>query len=121
MNEKPDTPRSCLRWKPTGRIFKTSGLSWIPTGKMFTDSTTMVDNEPLNGSNEDITNTYIQKISKEQVKEQVKVQVFKILRKIEKTVNEQLEAEVLTRSSNSSKTSYAMPADLSELELKKIG
>nr|GEU47993.1 retrovirus-related Pol polyprotein from transposon TNT 1-94 [Tanacetum cinerariifolium] len=31
-----------------------------------------------------------------------------------------LEAEVLTRSSNSSKTSYVMAADLSELELKKI-
>nr|GEZ66715.1 hypothetical protein [Tanacetum cinerariifolium] len=39
---------------------------------------------------------------------------------IEKTVNEQLEAEVLTRSSNSSKTSYAVAADLSEMELKKI-
>nr|GEV97629.1 hypothetical protein [Tanacetum cinerariifolium] len=35
-------------------------------------------------------------------------------------VNEQLEAEVLTRSSHSSKTSYAIAADLSELELKKI-
>nr|GEY83020.1 hypothetical protein [Tanacetum cinerariifolium] len=45
------------------------------------------------------------KIIKEQVKEQVKVQVSKILPKIGKTVNEQLEAEVLTRSSNSSKTS----------------
>nr|GFA39273.1 hypothetical protein [Tanacetum cinerariifolium] len=59
-------------------------------------------------------------IIKEQVKEQVKVQVFKILPKIEKTVNEQLEAEVLTRSSNSSKPSYAVAADLSEMELKKI-
>nr|GEY45650.1 hypothetical protein [Tanacetum cinerariifolium] len=59
-------------------------------------------------------------IIKEQVKEQVKVQVYKILPKIEKTVNERLEAEVLTRSSNSSKTSYAMAADLSEMELKKI-
>nr|GEU66532.1 hypothetical protein [Tanacetum cinerariifolium] len=49
----------------------------------------------------------IQKIIKEQVKEQVKVQVSKILSKIEKTINEQLEAKVLTRSSNSSKTSYA--------------
>nr|GEX37490.1 retrovirus-related Pol polyprotein from transposon TNT 1-94 [Tanacetum cinerariifolium] len=39
---------------------------------------------------------------------------------IEQTVNEQLEAEVLTRSSNSSKTSYAVAADLSEMELKKI-
>nr|GEY50337.1 hypothetical protein [Tanacetum cinerariifolium] len=60
------------------------------------------------------------KIIKEQVKEKVKVQVFKILSKIEKTVNEQLEAEVLTRSSNSSKTSYVVAADLSEMELKKI-
>nr|GEY87828.1 hypothetical protein [Tanacetum cinerariifolium] len=59
-------------------------------------------------------------IIKEQVKEQVKVHVSKILPKIKKTVNEQLEAEVLTRSSNSSKTSYAVAADLSEMELKKI-
>nr|GEW97213.1 hypothetical protein [Tanacetum cinerariifolium] len=59
-------------------------------------------------------------IRKEQVKEQVKVQVSKILPKIKKTINEQLEAEVLTRSSNSSKTSYIVAADLSELELKKI-
>nr|GEX22276.1 hypothetical protein [Tanacetum cinerariifolium] len=51
-------------------------------------------------------NENMQKIIKEQVKEQVKVQVSKILPKIEQTVNEQLEAEVLTRSSNSSKTSY---------------
>nr|GEU87892.1 retrovirus-related Pol polyprotein from transposon TNT 1-94 [Tanacetum cinerariifolium] len=35
-------------------------------------------------------------------------------------VNEQLEAEVLTRSSHSSRTSYAVAADLSEMELKKI-
>nr|GEZ63362.1 hypothetical protein [Tanacetum cinerariifolium] len=62
----------------------------------------------------------IQKIIKEQVKEQVKVQVTKILPRIEQTMNEQLEAEVLTRSSNSSKTSYAFTADLSEMELKKI-
>nr|GEY32591.1 hypothetical protein [Tanacetum cinerariifolium] len=62
----------------------------------------------------------IQKIIKEQVKEQVNVQVSKILPKIEQTVNEKLEAEVLTRSSNSSKTSYAVGVDLSEMELKKI-
>nr|GFA24353.1 hypothetical protein [Tanacetum cinerariifolium] len=62
----------------------------------------------------------MQKIIKEQVKEQVKVQVSKILPKIEQTVNEQLEAKVLTWSSNSSKTSYAVAADLSEMELKKI-
>nr|GFA32289.1 hypothetical protein [Tanacetum cinerariifolium] len=62
----------------------------------------------------------MQKIIKEQVKEQVKVKVSKILPKIEQTVNEQPEAEVLTRSSNSSKTSYAVAADLSEMERKKI-
>nr|GEY22475.1 hypothetical protein [Tanacetum cinerariifolium] len=37
VHEKPNTPRSCLRWKSTGRVFKTAGLRWIPTGKMFTD------------------------------------------------------------------------------------
>ncbi|GKE72469.1 hypothetical protein Tco_1534510 [Tanacetum coccineum] len=52
------SPRSCLRWKPTGKIFTTVGLKWIPTGKMFTDSTTKVGSEPPNGSNEDITNPY---------------------------------------------------------------
>ncbi|GJZ40746.1 hypothetical protein Tco_0587632 [Tanacetum coccineum] len=52
------TPRSCLRWKPTGKIFKTVGLKWVPTGKIFTSSTTKVDSEPTNGSNDDITNQY---------------------------------------------------------------
>nr|GEW71830.1 hypothetical protein [Tanacetum cinerariifolium] len=62
----------------------------------------------------------MQKIINEQVIEQVKVQVSKILPKIEQTVNEQLEAKVLTRSSNSSKTSYAVATDLSKMDLKKI-
>ncbi|GJX42710.1 integrase, catalytic region, zinc finger, CCHC-type containing protein [Tanacetum coccineum] len=62
----------------------------------------------------------IKKIIKDQVKEQVKAQVSKILSKIMKTVNEQLKAEVMTRSSTESKTSLAIAANLSELELKKI-
>nr|GEY09773.1 hypothetical protein [Tanacetum cinerariifolium] len=62
----------------------------------------------------------MKKIIKEQVKKQVKVQVSKILPRIEQAVNEQLEAEVLTRSSHSSKTSYVVAADLSKMELKKI-
>nr|GFA56361.1 hypothetical protein [Tanacetum cinerariifolium] len=66
------------------------------------------------------TNQFAGAIIKEQVRDQVKVQVSKILPKIEKIMNEQLEAEVLTRSSNSLKTSYAVAADLSEPELKKI-
>ncbi|GJU98315.1 putative reverse transcriptase domain-containing protein [Tanacetum coccineum] len=58
VHEKTMTPRSCLRWKPTGKIFKTVGLRWVPTGKIFTSSTTKVDIEPTNGSDEDITNQY---------------------------------------------------------------
>ncbi|GJX34177.1 hypothetical protein Tco_0245734 [Tanacetum coccineum] len=58
VHEKTMTPRSCLRWKPTGKIFKTVGLRWVPTGKIFTSSTTKVDSESTNGSDEDITNQY---------------------------------------------------------------
>nr|GFC90505.1 hypothetical protein [Tanacetum cinerariifolium] len=39
---------------------------------------------------------------------------------IEEYVNATLEAKVLTRSSHLSRTSYAITADLSEMELKKI-
>nr|GEX83874.1 hypothetical protein [Tanacetum cinerariifolium] len=62
----------------------------------------------------------MKKIIKEHVKNQVKAQVTRILPRIEESVNAQLEAEVLTRSSHSSRTSYAVAADLSEIELKKI-
>ncbi|GJV50007.1 hypothetical protein Tco_1440219 [Tanacetum coccineum] len=55
-----------------------------------------------------------------QVKIQVKEQINKILPRIEKSVNEQLEAELLIRSSNEAQTSHAVVAKLSELELKKI-
>ncbi|GKA99575.1 hypothetical protein Tco_0827569 [Tanacetum coccineum] len=58
VHEKTMTPRSCLRWKSTGKIFKTVGLRWVPTRKIFTSSTTKVDSEPPNGSNKDITNPY---------------------------------------------------------------
>ncbi|GKF80883.1 hypothetical protein Tco_0239485, partial [Tanacetum coccineum] len=40
--------------------------------------------------------------------------------KIEKFINDQLEAEVLARSSNKAKTSHAVAANLSEFKLKKI-
>ncbi|GKA85136.1 hypothetical protein Tco_0806790 [Tanacetum coccineum] len=49
----------------------------------------------------------MKKIIKELVKVQVKEQVSKILPKIKKFINDQLEAEVLIRSSNEAKTSYA--------------
>nr|GFC23586.1 hypothetical protein [Tanacetum cinerariifolium] len=62
----------------------------------------------------------MKKIIKGQVKNQVKEQVSRILPRIEESVNATLEAEVLTRSSHSSRTSYAIAADLSEMELQKI-
>nr|GFC57994.1 hypothetical protein [Tanacetum cinerariifolium] len=62
----------------------------------------------------------IKKIIKGQVKNQVKEQVSRILPRIEESVNATLEAEVLTRSSHTSRTSYAIAADLSEMELKNI-
>ncbi|GJS56660.1 hypothetical protein Tco_0651444 [Tanacetum coccineum] len=58
VHEKTMTPRSCLRWKPTGKVFNSVGLRWVPTGKIFTSSTTTVDSEPPHGSNTDITNLY---------------------------------------------------------------
>nr|GFC51439.1 hypothetical protein [Tanacetum cinerariifolium] len=62
----------------------------------------------------------MKKIIKEQVKTQVKAQVTRILPRIKESVNAHLEAEVLTRSSHSSKTAYVVAADLSKMELKKI-
>nr|GFD29401.1 hypothetical protein [Tanacetum cinerariifolium] len=47
------------------------------------------------------------------VKTQVKEQVSGILPRVEESVNTTLEAEVLTRSSHSSKTSYAASASTS--------
>nr|GEW25786.1 actin-binding, cofilin/tropomyosin type [Tanacetum cinerariifolium] len=49
VHEKTNTPRSCLRWIPTGRIVNIAGLKRVLTGKTFTSSTTMVDCEPPNG------------------------------------------------------------------------
>ncbi|GKA03686.1 hypothetical protein Tco_0676467 [Tanacetum coccineum] len=52
------SPRSDLRWKPTGRIFKSVGLRWIPTGKLFDSCTSKVDSEPTHSSNVDIPNIH---------------------------------------------------------------
>ncbi|GJT24433.1 hypothetical protein Tco_0894370 [Tanacetum coccineum] len=56
VHEKTTSPRSCLRWQPTGRILKTVCLRWVPTGKTFASSTTKVESKPPNGSNADIPN-----------------------------------------------------------------
>ncbi|GJY77618.1 hypothetical protein Tco_0483419 [Tanacetum coccineum] len=52
------SPRSDLRWKPMGRIFKSVGLRWIPTGKLFDSCTSKDDSEPTHGSNVDISNIH---------------------------------------------------------------
>ncbi|GKF19904.1 hypothetical protein Tco_0068542, partial [Tanacetum coccineum] len=52
------SPRSDLRWKPTGRIFKSVGLRWILTGKLFNSYTSKVDSEPPHGTNVDILNIH---------------------------------------------------------------
>ncbi|GJV83067.1 hypothetical protein Tco_1522965 [Tanacetum coccineum] len=52
------SPRSDLRWKPIGRIFKSVGLRWIPIGKLFDSCTSKVDSELPHGSNVDIPNIH---------------------------------------------------------------
>ncbi|GJU96278.1 hypothetical protein Tco_1321034 [Tanacetum coccineum] len=52
------SPRSDLRWKPTGRIFKTVGLRWVSTGKILASCTSKDDSEPTHGSNVNIPNIY---------------------------------------------------------------
>ncbi|GJU75947.1 hypothetical protein Tco_1273017 [Tanacetum coccineum] len=59
--------------------------------------------EDAQTENQDFINNldaHMQKIIKEQVKAQVKKQVSKILPKLEQSINDQLEAELLTQSSN---------------------
>nr|GFC77958.1 hypothetical protein [Tanacetum cinerariifolium] len=79
------------------------------------DSLQRENNEFLRNINENM-----KKVLKGLVTNQVKEQVSRILPWIEESVNATLEAKVLTRSSHSSRTSYAIAADLSEMELKKI-
>nr|GFB07578.1 hypothetical protein [Tanacetum cinerariifolium] len=67
-----------------------------------------------------IVHQYMNQQMNKAVKGQVKEQVSRILPIIEQSVNGQLEAEVLTMSSHSSRTSYVVAADFSEMELKKI-
>ncbi|GJX63914.1 hypothetical protein Tco_0296814 [Tanacetum coccineum] len=52
------SPRSDLRWKPTGRTLKTVGLRWIIMGKILVSCTSKDDSEPTHGSNVDIPTIY---------------------------------------------------------------
>nr|GEW49774.1 integrase, catalytic region, zinc finger, CCHC-type, peptidase aspartic, catalytic [Tanacetum cinerariifolium] len=55
---KKTSPRSDLRWKPTGRIFKSVGFRWLPTGKLFDSCTSKVEHKPTHGSNADISHIH---------------------------------------------------------------
>ncbi|GKF31001.1 hypothetical protein Tco_0100799 [Tanacetum coccineum] len=55
MRYKPVEQTSVAK-KPERQI--PIGNRWVPTGKIFISSTTKVDSEPTNGSNDDITNQY---------------------------------------------------------------
>nr|GFC11098.1 hypothetical protein [Tanacetum cinerariifolium] len=46
------SPRSDIRWKPTGRIFKSVGFRWLPTGKLFDSCTSKVEREPTHGKSQ---------------------------------------------------------------------
>ncbi|GJR50059.1 hypothetical protein Tco_1400580 [Tanacetum coccineum] len=59
--EKTMNPRSCLRWKPTGRIFSNVRFRWIPTGKLFNSCTGKVDSEPTHVSIVDIPHIHASK------------------------------------------------------------
>nr|GFA43451.1 hypothetical protein [Tanacetum cinerariifolium] len=93
----------------------------------FVEAVSNISDRPVRDSYQRENDEFLRTINdnmkrtiKEHVKSQVKEQVSKILPRIEQSVNAQLKAEVLTRSSHSSRTSYAVAADLSEMELKKI-
>ncbi|GKB44675.1 hypothetical protein Tco_0889617 [Tanacetum coccineum] len=53
-----DARENDTRQKPEILNHRDMTSMWIPTGKVFIDSTTKVDSEPPNGSNDDITNPY---------------------------------------------------------------
>ncbi|GKB33339.1 hypothetical protein Tco_0872740, partial [Tanacetum coccineum] len=55
-NRNKPVEQTSVAKKPERQIPK--GHRWVPIGKIFTSSTTKVDSEPTNGSNEDITNQY---------------------------------------------------------------
>ncbi|GJU93938.1 hypothetical protein Tco_1318694 [Tanacetum coccineum] len=59
--KKTMNTRSCLRWKPTGRIFNNVRLRWIPTGKLFNSCTGKVDSEPTHVSIVDIPHIHASK------------------------------------------------------------
>nr|GEV22568.1 hypothetical protein [Tanacetum cinerariifolium] len=119
--ENLPTFNSAFRFDERLRSLETTFSEYRQTNP-FVDATDRLQ-DSLQRKNDEFLrniNENIKKIIKGQVKSQVKDQVSRILPRIKESVNATLEAEVLTRSSHSSRTSYAIAADLSEMELKKI-
>nr|GFC38537.1 hypothetical protein [Tanacetum cinerariifolium] len=117
--ENLPTFNSAFRFEQRLRLLETSFNEYRKTNQVATaqlqDSLQRENDEFLRNIDENM-----KKVLKGVVKTQVKEQVSRILPRVEESVNATLEAEVLTRSSHSSRTSYAVAADLSEMELKKI-
>ncbi|GKE05228.1 hypothetical protein Tco_1397246, partial [Tanacetum coccineum] len=115
-----DAPRTIIQ---TTQVIEDTHVIITPVNPEVQQSSSVSSSFVSNMLNPSPDIDFINKLDdniKKIIKDQVKAQVSKILQKIEKTVNEQLEVEVLTRSSNESKTSHAVATNLSELELKKI-
>nr|GFC01458.1 hypothetical protein [Tanacetum cinerariifolium] len=115
------TFNSAFRFEERLRSLETSFSEYRQTNP-FADATDRLQDSLQRENDEFLRNIdeNMKKILKGLVKNQVKEQVSRILPRIEESVNAILEAEVLTRSSHSSRTSYAIAADLSEMELKMI-
>nr|GFB52329.1 hypothetical protein [Tanacetum cinerariifolium] len=108
--ENLPTFNSAFRFEERLRLLETSFNEYRQTNQVAGAVST----------NPSIVHQYMDQQMNEAVREAVKEQVSRILPRVEETVNATLEDEVLTRSSHSSRTSYAVAADLSEMELKKI-
>nr|GEU71580.1 hypothetical protein [Tanacetum cinerariifolium] len=52
------SPRSDLRWKPTGKILNIVGLRWVPTGKLLDSYTNKADSKSTHGSNADMSKVH---------------------------------------------------------------
>nr|GFB16068.1 hypothetical protein [Tanacetum cinerariifolium] len=117
--ENLSTFNSAFRFEERLRSFKTSFSKYRQTNP-FADAVSAIPSIVHQYMTQQIKEAIREKVLKGLVKNQVKEQVSRILPRIEEYVNATLEAEVLTQSSQSSRTSYAIAADLLEMELKKI-
>nr|GEZ93924.1 hypothetical protein [Tanacetum cinerariifolium] len=108
--ENLPTFNSAFRFDERLRSLETTFFEYRQTN-LFVDAVSVIPG---------IVHQYMTQQMTEAVQEEVKEQVSRILPRIEESLNATLEAEVLTRSSHSSRTSYAIASDLSEMKLKKI-